>query len=157
MSNSNSNILLYNKNKVLDIISCAICLEKFKHPRNLDCGHSYCTTCLHLIKLNDEIVCPLCRHITSFNNRLLIDLPVNNILVSLIDETDVLNNTTLRKSKSVDSFIKYKKSKKKKTRNILYQDNNIFTSNFTNTLEDNNINNNINNNDIICRECCSFQ
>jgi hypothetical protein len=24
-------------------------------------------------------------------------------------------------------------------------------------LEHNNINNNINNNDIICRECCSFQ
>ena len=77
-----NNILLYDKNKVLDIISCSICLEKFKHPRNLDCGHSFCTTCLHLIKLNNEIVCPLCRHITHFNNKLLIDLPLNNILIS---------------------------------------------------------------------------
>ena len=90
MNNSN-NILLYNKNKILDIISCAICLDKFKHPRNLDCGHTFCTTCLHMIKINNEIVCPMCRKITRFDsNKMLIDLPVNNILISIIDETNTL-------------------------------------------------------------------
>ena len=67
MSNSN-NILLYNKNKIYDIISCAICLEKFKHPRNLDCGHTFCTTCVQLIintntNTNTTPMCALCRNL----------------------------------------------------------------------------------------------
>ena len=59
-------IYIYNKDRLEDIISCPICLEKYKHPRILKCGHSFCTTCLHLINLNKEIVCPLCRKITEF-------------------------------------------------------------------------------------------
>ena len=126
MNNSN-NILLYNRNKIFDIISCAICLEKFKHPRNLECGHSFCTTCLHMMNINNEIVCPMCRKVTQFTkDKTLIDLPVNNILISIIDETNRTsnvdsNNTNklkLKKSKSVDSFVEFKKNKNK--RNILY-------------------------------------
>ncbi len=156
MNKSNSNILLYNKEKVLDIISCAICLEKFKHPRNLECGHSFCTTCLHMIKINDEIVCPLCRKITTFNSdKLLIDLPLNNILVSIIDETNQINKLEmdnklkLKKSKSVDSFVQFKKSKEE--RKILYTNHlKIITSDLCE--------NNDNNETVIdCRECCSFQ
>lgn len=152
MNNSN-NILLYNKNKILDIISCAICLDKFKHPRNLDCGHTFCTTCLHMIKINNEIVCPMCRKITKFDSdKMLIDLPVNNILISIIDETNTLeiensNSLKLKKSKSVDSFVQFKKKKQK--RNVLY----------TNQLKIiNNLQNSNDNSVIECnRECCSFQ
>ena len=156
MSNSNSNILLYNKNKVLDIISCAICLEKFKHPRNLDCGHSFCTTCLHMIKINDEIVCPLCRKITTFHSdKLLIDLPLNNILVSIIDETNQINKLEidnklkLKKSKSVDSFVQFKKNKEE--RKILYTNHlKIITNDLCERDNTNEV-------FINCRECCSFQ
>lgn len=156
MSNLNSNILLYNKNKVLDIISCSICLEKFKHPRNLDCGHSFCTTCLHMININNEIVCPLCRKITTFNSeKILIDLPLNNILVSIIDETNQINKLEmdnklkLKKSKSVDSFVQFKRIKEE--RKILYTNH---LKIITNDLCESN-----NNNEtfIDCRECCSFQ
>lgn len=155
MNNSN-NILLYNKDKILDIISCAICLDKFKHPRNLDCGHTFCTTCLHMIKINNEIVCPMCRKITKFDSdKMLVDLPVNNILISIIDETSNIdnlelnkNNLKLKKSKSVDSFVQFKKKKEK--RNILY-------SNHLKIIA-NDINNNTDNSVIECnRECCSFQ
>lgn len=157
MSNSNSNILLYNKNKVLDIISCSICLEKFKHPRNLDCGHSFCTTCLHMIKINNEIVCPLCRQITNLNSdKLLIDLPLNNILVSIIDETNQINKLEtdnklkLKKSKSVDSFVQFKKNKEE--RKILYTNH---LKIITNDLSVKNDNNDV---FIDCnRECCTFQ
>ena len=99
-------LIVYDKNKLIDILSCPICLEKYKHPRNLKCGHPFCTTCLHLININNEITCPICRLITKFDkNNLLIDLPVNTTLISIIDETDTkITNTNLRRSKSVDSF-----------------------------------------------------
>ena len=156
MNKNESNILLYNKDKVLDIISCSICLEKFKHPRNLDCGHSFCTTCLHMIKINNEIVCPLCRKITNLNEgKLLIDLPLNNILVSIIDETaitskmEVDNKLKLRKSKSVDSFVHFKKNKEE--RKILYTNHlKIMTKDLNETNNNENIGD--------CnRECCTFQ
>ena len=106
-------LIVYDKNKLIDIISCPICLEKYKHPRNLKCGHPFCTTCLHLININNEITCPICRLITKFDkNNLLIDLPVNTTLISIIDETDTKKNNknlTLRRSKSVDSFTTFKK------------------------------------------------
>ena len=159
MNNSN-NILLYNRNKIFDIISCAICLEKFKHPRNLDCGHAFCTTCLHMMNINNEIVCPMCRKVTKFTkDKTLIDLPVNNILVSIIDETNRTskldsNNTNklkLKKSKSVDSFVEFKKNKNK--RNILYNNNiKILTNNLDDKSDDND-----NNIGECNRECCSFQ
>jgi len=142
-------LIVYNKNKLIDIISCPICLEKYKHPRNLKCGHPFCTTCLHMININSEITCPLCRLTTKFDkNNLLIDLPINATLISIIDETQTkINNTNLklRRSKSVDSFTNFKKNSIK--RNIFYNEN---------------VKSDINNTDknyiVECeRECCSFQ
>ena len=141
--------IIYNKNKLIDIISCPICLEKYKHPRNLKCGHPFCTTCLHMININNEITCPVCRQITKFDeNNLLIHLPINSILVSIIDESNTKtenSNLKLKRSKSVDSFTTFKKNVAK--RNIFY--NEITQPNITN----------IDNNYIVeCdRECCSFQ
>ena len=145
-------IIVYDKNRLLDIISCPICLEKYKHPRNLKCGHPFCTTCLHMININNEIICPMCRMITKFDeNNLLINLPVNNTLISIIDETeDNLNkNDTetidlkIKRSKSLDSFVKYKKIKVKRD---------IYYNNISKDL--------LNENGEITdyeRECCTFQ
>ena len=144
--------IVYNKRNLNDIISCPICLEKYKHPRNLKCGHSFCTTCLHTINFNSEITCPLCREITSFDeNNLLINLPINTTLVSIIDETDnkidnKLDNKHLqvKRSKSVDSFIKYSRYNKNIKKRQIYN---------------NRIDNEHNDDYIVeCqRECCSFQ
>ena len=139
--------IIYNKNKLIDIITCPICLEKYKHPRNLKCGHPFCTTCLHLININNEITCPLCRNITKFNlQNLLTDLPINGSLISIIDEMslETNNNIKLKRSKSVDSFIKFKK-------NIVQR--NIF---YNNEIR----NSTLNTDDYIVdckRECCTFQ
>ena len=144
--------IVYNKRNLNDIISCPICLEKYKHPRNLKCGHSFCTTCLHTINFNNEITCPLCREITSFDeNNLLINLPINTTLVSIIDETDnkidnKLDNKHLqvKRSKSVDSFIKYSRYNKNIKKRQIYN---------------NRIDKEHNDDYIVeCqRECCSFQ
>ncbi len=143
----NHNVIIYDKNRIEDIITCPICLEKYKHPRNLKCGHPFCTTCLHLITINNEITCPICRHITEFNKlNLLTDLPINSSLISIIDEMalETNNNVKLKRSKSVDSFIKFKKNVVQ--RNIFYN-NEIRHS----TLNDDEY-------IVDCkRECCTFQ
>lgn len=142
----NHNVIIYDKNRIEDIITCPICLEKYKHPRNLNCGHPFCTTCLHLITINNQITCPICRYITKFNGlNLLTDLPINSSLISIIDEMFLdTNKKNLKRSKSVDSFIKFKK-------NIVQR--NVF---YNNEIRQNSLNND--EYIIDCkRECCTFQ
>lgn len=126
-------IYIYKKDMLDDILSCAICLDYYKHPRNLNCGHSFCTTCLQMIKINNEIVCPLCRNITKFNNKTLIDLSLNTTLVSFIDDHNKNNKFKCKRSKSLDILYNTKNKNKKK----IYQSNIFKRENST--------------------QCCSFQ
>lgn len=46
-----------------DRLQCPICLEVFKEPLMLRCGHSYCKGCLVSLSchLDAELRCPVCR------------------------------------------------------------------------------------------------
>ncbi|EHB08282.1 E3 ubiquitin-protein ligase TRIM50 [Heterocephalus glaber] len=46
-----------------DQLQCPICLEVFKEPLMLQCGHSYCKGCLVSLSchLDSELRCPVCR------------------------------------------------------------------------------------------------
>lgn len=46
-----------------DRLQCPICLEVFKEPMMLQCGHSYCKGCLVSMSrhLDSELRCPVCR------------------------------------------------------------------------------------------------
>lgn len=46
-----------------DRLQCPICLEVFKEPLMLQCGHSYCKGCLVSLSrhLDSELRCPVCR------------------------------------------------------------------------------------------------
>nr|XP_045000337.1 E3 ubiquitin-protein ligase TRIM50 [Jaculus jaculus] len=47
-----------------DQLQCPICLEVFKEPLMLQCGHSYCKDCLVSLSrrhLDAELRCPVCR------------------------------------------------------------------------------------------------
>lgn len=46
-----------------DSLLCPICLEVFKEPLMLQCGHSYCKGCLVSLSchLDSELRCPVCR------------------------------------------------------------------------------------------------
>ena len=151
-------LYINNRKNIEEILTCPICLDIYKHPRNLKCGHPFCTTCLYMIKLNNSITCPICRIETKFNdNYLLIDLPVNNIITSIIDNSNlIIENKKLKKSKSVDSLLtpikinKYNDIKIKKYFSIL-ENNNIDSDQNINNINENNIN--LDN----PRECCSFQ
>ncbi|KAK6194987.1 hypothetical protein SNE40_000509 [Patella caerulea] len=45
---------------------CSICLNDFKQPKIIDCGHTFCLTCLedyiNKVSSNNMSHCPLCRH-----------------------------------------------------------------------------------------------
>ncbi|KAK8379227.1 hypothetical protein O3P69_019224 [Scylla paramamosain] len=46
---------------------CPVCMTLFneeeaeERPRNLPCGHTFCTSCINIVKKNDRISCPSCR------------------------------------------------------------------------------------------------
>ena len=68
-----------------------ICLEKFvesgpKEPRVLQCGHTYCLTCIE--SLNHPKSCPECRFPLKFN---LYVYPRNMFIVRLIEKKDNAN------------------------------------------------------------------
>ncbi|XP_033112777.1 protein PML-like [Anneissia japonica] len=47
-----------------DFLTCSICKDIFKHPKQLKCMHNFCQDCLHpLLKVGTpcKIKCPLCR------------------------------------------------------------------------------------------------
>ena len=54
--------------KVADQLTCAICLEDYKHPKLLQCFHVYCKECLERLVLRDQqglsLRCPSCRRST---------------------------------------------------------------------------------------------
>lgn len=164
-------LYITNKKNIEDILTCGICLELYKHPRNLSCGHSFCTTCLFMIKINNSITCPICRNYINFSsNYSIVDLPVDSTITSIIDNSNLsIKNSKLKKSKSLDSLTtilkynnnnrtikKYYSNLDKKNPIIHAHHPNINIHNINNIDIDINDNtNNINNDDP--RECCTFQ
>lgn len=163
----NKCLYIHNKKNMEDTLTCPICLEIYKHPRNLLCGHCFCTTCLFMIKIDNSIICPICRNPTTFSNQFsLIDLNVNNIIVSIIDNSNLDTKKTIRRSKSVDSLLNIEKQHNHKKSIVKYYNTlkkpNVIYSNSIN-IDNPNIVNNINIDDVrynsydCDRECCTFQ
>ena len=117
----NKSFIICNKLHISDILTCPICLEYYNIPRNLFCGHSYCTKCLHTLTINNQIICPLCRYCNDLSEYNIINLPVNSTLISLIDSKSFENinisphKKPLKRSKSADCLIHPKKNNKSNT------------------------------------------
>ncbi|XP_057304231.1 E3 ubiquitin-protein ligase RNF168-like [Hydractinia symbiolongicarpus] len=49
--------------KMKQLLTCSICLQRLRHPKTLSCEHSFCQRCLQLIfrKSKGQLVCPSCR------------------------------------------------------------------------------------------------
>ena len=59
-----------------------------------------------MIKIDNSIICLICRNTTTFSNQFsLIDLNVNNIIVSIIDNSNLDTKKTIKRSKSVDPLL----------------------------------------------------
>lgn len=76
-------------------MDCSLCCESFTEegphvPRNLDCGHTYCTICIQQLDshapLRQGPKCPECRAVIRLNRRNVYSLPKNYKLLELIRE-----------------------------------------------------------------------
>ncbi|XP_067321511.1 zinc finger protein RFP-like [Anolis sagrei] len=47
--------------KLCEELACSICLEYFKEPVTISCGHNFCRACLDQGKEEEEFPCPQCR------------------------------------------------------------------------------------------------
>lgn len=105
----NKKLIIYNKYEIKDILTCPICLEYYNTPRNLFCGHSFCTKCLDIIKIDKNIICPLCRYCNNLEKINISDLPINSTLTSLIDSKNFNKKNKkmnkLKRSKSAECLI----------------------------------------------------
>ena len=75
-------------------LCCPVCTNRFTHPKQLPCLHSFCLHCLQRIQATsgsrDTILCPECRrNFTIPGNGDLNTLPTNFRLNSLLDALPV--------------------------------------------------------------------
>ncbi|EGG16476.1 hypothetical protein DFA_09014 [Cavenderia fasciculata] len=66
-------------------LQCPVCLDLLKRPLMLSCLHSFCTSCLPELNINQSITCPVCRAITKLTEKGLDSLPVNRDLSNISD------------------------------------------------------------------------
>ncbi|KAK3576102.1 hypothetical protein CHS0354_032227 [Potamilus streckersoni] len=64
----------YEKERLMRVLLCPVCLKNFKKPKVLPCGHTYCASCLqtHINRTSTKngaqhatFPCPVCRAITA--------------------------------------------------------------------------------------------
>ncbi|XP_011616838.2 tripartite motif-containing protein 65 isoform X1 [Takifugu rubripes] len=74
-------------------LTCAICLERFKIPVTIPCGHTFCHTCIskYWESKSDKYQCPFCN--TKFDTR-----PMLKRNVSMSGLAEAANSTTCRES-----------------------------------------------------------
>ncbi|MEE6471923.1 hypothetical protein FKM82_009410 [Ascaphus truei] len=72
-------------NPILDMqeeLTCAICLDYFKEPVSIECGHSFCQTCISRTwrGLRNHFPCPQCRNTSKW-----MFLRSNRVLENMVD------------------------------------------------------------------------
>ena len=72
--------------KVVEGLTCYICYNLLREPKDLDCPHVYCLQCLQQwVKMKPTIECPECRCITIVPQGGLVNLKTNLRLKTMVD------------------------------------------------------------------------
>ena len=72
---------------VPDFLHCSVCLEYFhnRSPRILNCHHSFCQSCLICLLRDGAISCPTCRTTTEVEDDNINNLPINFLLLQVLE------------------------------------------------------------------------
>uniref|UniRef100_A0A8D0BR99 RING-type domain-containing protein n=1 Tax=Salvator merianae TaxID=96440 RepID=A0A8D0BR99_SALMN len=74
---------------------CSICLDHFKDPVTVDCGHNFCQVCITRCLENAKPSCPQCRKPISQRN-----FRLNHLLANLVELIKKLQLKTQEAGKS---------------------------------------------------------
>jgi hypothetical protein len=111
-----------------NLLECTICLDKYnstnKLPRILKCGHTFCTICLKELSRAGNlenslpfIKCPLDKTIGHGNTNTE-EIPINRIIVDLIDYNSDLLFSKLTLQENKDESFQYVNSAKDKLNSL---------------------------------------
>ncbi|CAK8692606.1 uncharacterized protein LOC143463458 [Clavelina lepadiformis] len=68
------------------LITCPVCLDRFKVPKILPCQHTFCLKpCLQNLVVDKKIRCPQCRSTHFLPRQGLVGLPNNLTIISILD------------------------------------------------------------------------
>ncbi|XP_071172820.1 E3 ubiquitin-protein ligase TRIM45-like [Mytilus edulis] len=95
--------------KVIDIMKCSICLEKYNKPRSLPCLHTFCEGCiltystsiLEKLDRKEHVNCPVCRATVQLPKKectpkeFVDQLPVNFFIIGLLEKEKVARKEKL--------------------------------------------------------------
>nr|XP_054773880.1 tripartite motif-containing protein 12A-like [Lytechinus pictus] len=76
---------------MMNDLKCPVCLDVFKDPTILNCGHTFCRGCLQSqdqLHINRHgITCPVCRGVTGFGRGRVAGLTANLLVRGLLDDS----------------------------------------------------------------------
>ena len=75
-----------NFKKLIEHLTCSVCLRLFENPKYLSCYHSFCKGCLEKMQLQSVITCPVCRKETTVPITGVQKLDDNFFVTSLVDD-----------------------------------------------------------------------
>ncbi|KAH3824423.1 transcription intermediary factor 1-alpha-like [Dreissena polymorpha] len=81
---------------LLRSIECFFCNDRLTDPKEVDCGHVFCSACLNEYVLEcpsvNDVTCPLCRHVIRLPETGVSALPTHVLYQDLVREVNALDN-----------------------------------------------------------------
>ena len=83
------NFVFTDQSRMQRTLECSVCSDFFvpgtRPPKTLPCGHSFCSSCLHVLYKDSTLNCPTCRTTCSPPGNKIEKLPTNYTVIEMLD------------------------------------------------------------------------